>query len=123
MTDDNTQQRLESEKPNKDFEGKIKAVFDIIRDQYLVDLCIEHNVLSNTLSAASKKQAWNRVKDKFNEKFGTNYIKSQFQDHMLYLKRIYHFVKDVKDLSGFCWNPIEHRVTAPQSVWDDYFQV
>ncbi|KAA8533859.1 hypothetical protein F0562_031376 [Nyssa sinensis] len=66
------------------------------------------------------KEAWRETCAASNLKFGTSYNVKVFKNRLTKLKDQYSTLKELIGKNGFGWDDHYHKVTAENSVWDEY---
>ncbi|XP_042491122.1 uncharacterized protein LOC122070941 isoform X2 [Macadamia integrifolia] len=91
-------------------------------DLYFIDLMLDQLKRGNKIDHTFNKQAWTDMVILFNEKFSSQYGKRVLRHRY---KKLWKYCNDIAVLleqNGFCWDEIQHRVTADDDVWDAYIK-
>ncbi|VAI21753.1 unnamed protein product [Triticum turgidum subsp. durum] len=87
---------------------------------YLIQQLKDFNVPGYRTQNAWSKEAWNKIVDNINKKFGLSLdvkkVKQKEQD----LKKDFRTVKELAAESGFGWDRIGMKVVAPDAVWESF---
>ncbi|XP_048537634.1 L10-interacting MYB domain-containing protein-like [Triticum urartu] len=86
---------------------------------YLIWLLKEHDVPTYRTRNAWSKEAWRRIVDAFNTRFGLSLSVTQVKQKEQDLKKDFKAIRDLISESGFGWDRDMMMVVAPDSVWEE----
>ena len=86
---------------------------------YLIWLLKEHDVPTYRTRNAWSKEAWRRIVDAFNTRFGLSLSVTQVKQKEQDLKKDFKAIRDLISESGFGWDRDTMMVVAPDSVWEE----
>jgi hypothetical protein len=99
-----------------------RAKWDLQRQEVLLDELIIQVNLGKRADNSFKAEAWEGAKNGLNQACGTRFTIDQIKTMWNVLRPKYALVKQLRALSGFGWNPVNHHVEADDSVWDTYLR-
>ena len=92
------------------------------RTRLLIRLLLKH-VAGSTSENGIKEQVWQQILESFNQQFKLNWNKDQLHNRYDSLKRDYGIFKQMKNNSGFGWDPDNDTPTATEKVWEAVLKV
>ncbi|XBI83242.1 hypothetical protein VPH35_091771 [Triticum aestivum] len=95
--------------------GNSRAKWSHQMKLYLIKLLKDHDVPGFRTQNAWSKEAWNNILHQLNQKFDQSFTLNQVKQKEQDLKRDYHTVKKLLDVSGFGWDKDRKMVDAPDS--------
>ncbi|KAM3241022.1 hypothetical protein ACQJBY_054200 [Aegilops geniculata] len=89
---------------------------------YLIQQLQDFNVPGYRTQNAWTKEAWNKIVDNINKKFGLSLDVTKVKQKEQDLKKDFRAVKDLAAESGFGWDRIGMKVVAPDAVWESFVE-
>ena len=102
--------------------GMVTAKWTMEQKTFLVS-CIMKKQIAGVLSSGMKKSDWNDVLKDFNALAKVDYDKKQLESQYYSLREQFVAIKGLRNRYGIGWDPFHHRVTAPDSCWDELEKV
>jgi hypothetical protein len=115
-----------------------RIVWTSVADRILVDTMLGEQANGRQAESGWKKQTWERVAVVF-KSYGMGHTATQVRDRftkvcsavstvsialtLSQMKAMFKTVHALRNLSGFGWDSELMRVTATESVWDEYLKV
>ncbi|KAM7479048.1 hypothetical protein LguiA_027261 [Lonicera macranthoides] len=104
-------------------ESRSKAEWVPSRDEYLVELFIEHYNEGGITQSGFKTEVYRKVTQAINTKFNMNLDVPQIKNRYNVLKKEFGVVRALLKVSGFGWDDTKKMVVAGDKEWDDYLAV
>lgn len=97
-----------------------RAKWNLDRQEILLEELIMQANLGKRADNSFKAEAWEGAKNGLNLACSTRFTTDQIKTMWNTLRQKYTLVKQLRQLSGFGWDPVNHLVEADDSVWDPY---
>ncbi|KAK1278771.1 hypothetical protein QJS04_geneDACA007255 [Acorus gramineus] len=100
------------------FQDGDRANWTTQRDQFVIEMLIEHGIYAKNSNPGYVKEAWRSICLAFNQKYNLRYTVSQIKTRHRLLKKQYKMVKLLREQSGFGWDDTMKVVTADEDLWE-----